>query len=86
MYPLLCKRWVARSFREIVIDGVKWKQKKYDIIGSWSTVFLPALAAKALPVVMSMQDYEDLKRLHRQLLRADDEKSALLVLDLPDEL
>ena len=55
------------------------------ILSTLSIRFSPVLAAKAQPVVMSMQDYEDLKRLHRQLLRADDEKSVLLVLDLSDE-
>jgi len=56
-----------------------------SILSILSIRFSPTLAAKAQPAVMSMQEYEDLKRLHRQLLKADDEKSALLVLDLPDE-
>ena len=55
------------------------------ILSTLSIRFSPALAAKAQPVIMPIQDYETLKRLYRQLLRADDEKSALLVLDLPDE-
>ncbi len=57
-----------------------------SILSILSVRFSPTLAAQAQPAIMSMQDYEALKRLQRQLLKADDEKSALLVLDLPEEL
>jgi len=58
---------------------------KDSILSILSIRFSPALADQAQSTVMFIQDYEALKRLHRQLLKADDEKSALLVLDLPDE-
>jgi hypothetical protein len=73
---------------EGIIEGEikgKIKELKDAILSILSIRFSPALAAKAQPVVVSTQDYEALKRLHRQLLKADDEKLALLVLDLPDE-
>ncbi len=63
----------------------KIENMKDSILSILSIRFSPALAAKAQPAVMSMQDYEDLKRLHRQLLKASDEQTALLGLDLPDE-
>jgi len=63
----------------------KIENMRESILSILNIRFSSTLAAKAQPAVMSMQDYEDLKRLHRQLLKADDEKSALLVLDLPDE-
>jgi predicted transposase YdaD len=63
----------------------KMENMKDVILSTLSIRFSPALAAKAQPVIMPIQDYEALKRLHRQLLRADDEQTALLVLDLPDE-
>lgn len=56
-----------------------------SILSILSIRFSPALATQAQPAVMSIQDYEALKRLQRQLLKAEDEKTALLVLDLPNE-
>ena len=58
---------------------------KEVVLNVLSIRFSPALAAQAQSTVMSIQDEEALKRLHRQLLKATDEQSALLVLDLPDE-
>ena len=55
------------------------------VLNVLSIRFSPALAAQAQSTVMAIQDDEALKRLHRQLLKAADEQSALLVLDLPDE-
>jgi len=69
---------------EGIIEG-KIENMKDVILSLLSIRFSPVFAAKAQPTVMSMQDYEDLKRLHRQLLKAADEQTALLVLDLPDE-
>jgi hypothetical protein len=78
------------------IEGTAWgivegeargeiKALKEMILSIVSIRFSSALAAQAQSAVMSIQDYEVLKRLHRQLLKAVDEQSARLVLDLPDE-
>jgi hypothetical protein len=67
-----------------MIEG-EIKALKEMILNIVSIRFSPALAAQAQSAVMSIQDYEVLKRLHRQLLKAVDEQSARLVLDLPDE-
>jgi predicted transposase YdaD len=61
------------------------KALKEMILSIVSIRFSPALATQAQSTVMSIQDYEVLKRIHRQLLKAADEQSARLVLDLPDE-
>ncbi|HEY4032691.1 MAG TPA: hypothetical protein VGL94_01850 [Ktedonobacteraceae bacterium] len=58
---------------------------KEAVLNVLSIRFSPALAAKAQSTVISIQDEEALKRLHRQLLKAADEQSARLVLALPDE-
>jgi len=61
------------------------KGMRESILSILSIRFSPALATQAQPAVMSIQDYEALKRLQRQLIKAEDEKTALLVLDLPNE-
>jgi len=78
------QRLLAQSMAEGEARAEK-KALKEMILSILSIRFSPALATQAQSTVMSIQDEEDLKRLHRQLLKAADEQSALLVLDLPDE-
>jgi hypothetical protein len=77
-------RGEARGKVQGMIEG-EIKALKEMILSIVSIRFSSALAAQAQSAVLSIQDYEVLKRLHRQLLKAGDEQSARLVLDLPDE-
>jgi len=82
------QRLLAQSMAEGEARGEARAEKKAlkeMILSILSIRFSPALATQAQSTVMSIQDEEDLKRIHRQLLKAADEQSALLVLDLPDE-
>jgi predicted transposase YdaD len=74
----------AQGKAQGIIEG-KLETLKEAVLNIVSIRFSPALAAQAQSADMSIQDHEVLKRLHRQLLKAADEQSARLVLDLPDE-
>src|SRR6266849_10671957 len=70
------------------IEGQAWGKidnMKDVILSTLSIRFSSALAAKAQPVVMSIQGYETLNMLFRQLIKAPNEQFVCLVLDLPDE-
>jgi predicted transposase YdaD len=61
------------------------KGMRESILNLLSIRFSPAFAAKAQSAIMAIQSYDVLKMLFRLLVKAPDEQSALLVLDLPDE-
>ncbi len=82
------QRLLAQSMAEGEAKGearAEKRARKEMILSILSIRFSPAMTAQARSTVMSIEDEEDLKRLHRQLLKAADEQSARLVLDLPDE-
>ena len=61
------------------------KGMRESILNLLSIRFSPDLVAKAQPAIMATQSYDVLKMLLRLLVKAPDEQSALLVLDLSND-
>jgi len=61
------------------------EELKDSILNFLNIRFSPALAAQAQPIIIATHSYDVLKMLFRQLMKAPDEQSALLILDLPNE-
>jgi predicted transposase YdaD len=84
---MMAQRELAGKAEGIIEGEARGEIKglRESILSFLSIRFSPALAAQAQPSIMATQSYDVLKMLFRLLMKAPDEQSALLMLDLPDE-